>query len=110
MTFSVSRPSSTALQALLQEQSGQPFSYPEVGATTGRTLPDGYRHGRHVLELGRGEDVFERASEGLQRWQAHLGAGAMVHPQDAAVAEGLTVVLAIPVAFVWVRVACPSSM
>ncbi len=106
MTFSLSRPSSPTLEALLREQSRQPFSYREVGATAGSTVPDGYRHGHQFVELGHGEDVFERASEGLQRWQAHLGAGATVHPPGAAVAEGLSVVLAVPVTFVWVTVAC----
>ncbi|HEX2047324.1 MAG TPA: DUF1990 family protein [Acidimicrobiales bacterium] len=55
------------------------------------------RHGRQVLELGCGDDVFERASEGLQRWQARLGAGATVHPQDAPVAEGSPLPLVVPV-------------
>ncbi len=106
MTFSVSRPTSATLAGVVEEQSGQPFSYREVGATADGAVPDGYRHVRQVLELGRGEETFERASEGLRRWHAHLGAGATVHPHDVAAAEGLTVVLAIRISFVWVMVAC----
>ena len=106
MSLSLSRPSSATLEALVDEQSAQPLSYAEVGATAHSVAPEGYRHGRQVLELGRGEDVFQRAADGLFRWQAHIGAGAMVAPPGAAVSEGLTVVVAIPVAVVWVRVAC----
>jgi uncharacterized protein (UPF0548 family) len=103
--FSVLRPSPAALEAILREQRDEAFTYPDVGATRGR-LPGGYRHGRQVVELGRGEDVFVRAAEGLRRWQAHRGAGVHVPPADAAVEPGTTVVVAVPLAVVHVTVAC----
>ncbi len=105
MSFSLSEPDPAVLEPLLREQSVQPFSYPDVGATGGRR-PKGYRHVRHEIELGHGDEVFERASDGLYRWQAHLRAGARAHAEHGEVDEGTTVVLAVPVAFVWVTVAC----
>ncbi len=104
MSFSILEPSSAVLGALGREQSGQGFSYPDVGATRG-AWPPGYRHCRHEVELGRGEGVFDQASEGLRRWQAHLRSGARVQPEDTAV-EGLTVIIAVRIAFVWASVAC----
>lgn len=103
--FSVVKPSSDVLDALLGEQSREELSYAYVGATRS-SLPYGYRLGRRVVGLGDGAGVFERASEGLRRWQAHLRAGVGVRPADAGLEEGLAVVLAVPVAFVHVTVAC----
>ncbi len=101
----VREPSTSRLDALLRDQSAQPFSYPEVGAT-GDVLPRGYRHVRASVVLGYGTAVFDRAAHGLQRWQAHRLAGVDVHPPDAGVEEGTTVVLVVPVPFGWVTAAC----
>ncbi len=102
--FSVRKPSPSALDAVARDQREKRLSYLEVGATR-VGLPPGYRHSRHAVELGRGESVFVRATEGLRRWQAHLRAGIHVHPGDAPV-KNLTVVLAVPLAPVYVTVAC----
>lgn len=102
---SLREPRLARLDALVAEQSGQPFSYGAVGATRS-SPPEGYRHARRAVELGDGPAAFERAVEGLRRWQAHRGSGVKVRPPDAGPEEGLTVVLAVPVALVWVTVAC----
>jgi uncharacterized protein (UPF0548 family) len=105
--FSVREPSSARLDAVLNEQSGQPFSYPDPGASrSDLPTPKGYRHARQAVELGYGTAVFDRASQGLRSWQAHRTSGTTVHPPDAGLDEGLAVVLAVPVAFLWMTVAC----
>ena len=103
--LSIAEPSPAALDRLVARQHGQPFSYPDVGATP-TSVPNGHRNGRQVVELGRGEAVFERASQGLRTWQAHRRAGVHVHPADAPLEEGVDVVLAVRVAHVWSTVAC----
>lgn len=103
--LSLRRPTPPAVDALLDEQRLEELSYPDVGATQG-AFPDGYRHVRHTVELGRGPDVFARASAGLRRWQAHVGAGVAVRPPGKEVEEGLAVVLTVPVAGLHVTVAC----
>lgn len=104
--FSVLRPpSSSALDALLQDQRDKAFSYPEVGATRAG-FPEGYRRVRQVVELGRGEAAFARGGHGLRRWQAHLRSGVVLRPPDPGVEEGLTVVLSVPVARLYTTVAC----
>jgi uncharacterized protein (UPF0548 family) len=103
--LSLGRPSPVAVDALLQEQQQAELSYPDVGATDG-PFPDDYRHARHTIELGQGPAVFARSAEGVRRWQAHLLAGVAVHPPDAEVREGLTVVLSVPLAALYVTVAC----
>ncbi len=104
--FSLRPPGARTVDALLDEQRGEGFSYPHVGATGGADLPDGYRHVLHDVDLGHGQEVYARAAEGLRRWQAHVGAGVSLRPPDAPVEEGLTVVLTVPVAPIHVTVAC----
>ena len=101
----VRRPRPRTLDALLRDQRDQPFSYPDTGATAG-VFPAGYRHVRHTVELGHGREVFERAAEGLRRWQPHVRAGVSVRPPDAMVDDGLAVTLTVPVAMLYVTVAC----
>ena len=87
------------------EQQGEPLTYAQVGATAG-PLPDGYRHGRHRVELGSGEAVFERAADGLRRWEQHRRGGVDVRPPGVQPAVGLVVALAVGVGPVYVTAAC----
>ena len=103
--LSLRTPSPAVVDALLHEQQDEPFSYPEVGGTDG-TFPDDYQHVRHEVDLGHGPEVFDRAVDGLRRWQAHVRAGVAVRPPHALVQEGLTVALTVPVAGLYVSVAC----
>ena len=103
--LSVTEPRSSTLDAILRDQRDRDLSYPEVGATRG-TFPDGYRHARHAVELGAGDRAFLRGSDGLRRWQAHVRAGVVLRPPDAALQPEVTVVLTVPVVPVYVTVAC----
>lgn len=103
--FSLTQPTSSTLDGILRAQEKAEFSYPDVGATGG-AFPEGYRHVREVVELGRGERDFLRAIEGLRRWQAHARAGVVLRPPDARVQDDVTVVLSVPLRPVYVTVAC----
>jgi len=71
------RPTVEELRAFARGQATAPFSYPEVGATTkavlhptdpAATLPDGYTIDRYGIDLGTGEELYERARQALRRW------------------------------------------
>jgi uncharacterized protein (UPF0548 family) len=79
-------------RTLDRARAAQP-TYAAVGATQSFEFPNGFRHDRHELVLGDAS-VFERAREGLSRWQAHVGAGAKVHPGNS-VEEDETVLVLI---------------
>jgi len=76
-------------------------TYPEVGATRGE-LPDGYRHIEREALLGRGDELFARASAAVLSWGVQTGSGIRVRGAepgaDAArpLGVGDTVVLRIP--------------
>lgn len=103
----VGRVAEDTLRRLRDAQSALDLSYAEVGATRDGDLPAGYNHDRHRLTVGSGADDWERAKEALRRWQAHRSAGVTVYPADAALREGETVALGIPVGpLVWAAAAC----
>ena len=82
-----------------------PFSYSELGATRGE-LPAGYRADRYSIELGQDQTAFERAVDGLRRWQAHIRAGVRVAPEDVDIEVGATVAVAVRVAFLTAVAPC----
>jgi uncharacterized protein (UPF0548 family) len=89
MPIRLRRPSDRARQQTLFEVSGQPLTYPEVGATDRPELPgDGYHNGRHAVALGQGVRVFEAGVDALRTWQPHHFAGASLVPEVPAIEVG----------------------
>ncbi len=99
------RADDATLDGLLERVSTEDLSYPEVGETLGAP-PPGYRHDNDSLVLGRGQDVFDRAMAGLERWEAHRAARVRIHPSDASIVEGTDVALALPFGRIYVLAAC----
>jgi uncharacterized protein (UPF0548 family) len=64
----LTRPSPDRVRGFIESQRGQPFSYPEQGATRERA-PRGYAVDRNRIQLGRGAAVFARAVEAFERWK-----------------------------------------
>jgi len=79
-------------------------TYQDVGATAA-TMPSGYRHDRHTIDLRDGPDTFDRASEGLRQWRAHRSVGATVTPDDPPV-TGATVIVTLRLGPVAVLAPC----
>jgi uncharacterized protein (UPF0548 family) len=103
--FVLGQPTVGDLERVLWEQASERVTYAAVRATQGR-LPEGYRHDRHVVELGAGEDVYERSVQGLVDWEAHRRAGVTVHPAKPPILEGETVVLAVALPGISAIAAC----
>ncbi|MGH9119762.1 MAG: DUF1990 family protein [Acidimicrobiales bacterium] len=98
----------SAADRLVAEWQRSPLSYAEVGATRGGAgaMPSGYHHDDQELVLGRDGEVFERAKEGLRRWKAHEGAGVGVHPADAPLTPGTTVLVLARIGPIQTRAMC----
>ena len=103
--FSLRRAGPQVVERLLREAEASELTYGEVGATRGE-LPTGYRHDDVVGVLGTGQRVFDRAGEGLRRWQASRGAGLQVYPIDAAVEPGVTVLVVMRIGPLYAHAAC----
>ena len=66
--YFLKKPSPSTIAAFIEAQSRTHFTYSEVGATNG-TLPANYSIDHNRVELGRGEDVFQRAVTKLRAWR-----------------------------------------
>lgn len=64
----------------------------------GSTLDGEPRSGSsiHSVQLGTGERDLDRAVAGLRTWVCQSGIGAAVHPPDAPLEEGTTLLVALP--------------
>lgn len=80
-------PSPEALQRVLEELGGQPFTYADVGATAG-VAPAGFRSDSFETDLGADEDDrFQAAREAVLSWAPQRGAGITVYPDHPPVAD-----------------------
>lgn len=62
------KPSGSQLKAFIEQQAKLPLSYPEVEATRG-PAPSGYAADQHRIQLGWGQETFQRARRALMRWR-----------------------------------------
>jgi uncharacterized protein (UPF0548 family) len=61
---------------------------------------------RAGIDLGAGDDTWERARAAIRGWAAHRGAGITIVPADAPIVEGTTVAVITAVGPVHVLAAC----
>lgn len=96
--------SESALRAVLDGQTHESLTYPEVGSTRSPDLPAGYNHDRFSVALGN--DRFETAKRGIREWRAHVNSGVEVFPSTAAIESGTNVVLGIRLGPLYAIAAC----
>jgi uncharacterized protein (UPF0548 family) len=89
--ITLSRDHKEFLGNLLGRSSEEKVTYQEVGLTSSRTLPAGYRHDRLREQVGQGDEDWIRAQKAIRRWRAHAHAGVTITPADASIETGGTV-------------------
>jgi uncharacterized protein (UPF0548 family) len=94
----------SGLRALLERQARAALTYDEVGCTRGDNRPSGYTHDAYDRALGAG--AFVRAVLGLRTWQAHLGAGIAVYPEDATIEPDTNVILGVHIGPIYAMAPC----
>ena len=87
------RPSTARLGTMLDVARASDLTYDHVGSLDAAT--DRRVHREHLV-LGRGERCFGDAVAGLRAWACHDGIRATVHPRDAALEVGETVLIVLP--------------
>jgi uncharacterized protein (UPF0548 family) len=80
------------VEGVLQQAETSDFTYPEQGETRSERLPSGYHHDRREIELGHGDQAWERARDAIRHWEAHRSAGFSIAPAGATIEPGVTVV------------------
>ena len=101
--WSLRRPSSATLDALLAKCATLPLSYPDVGMTRSSSPPAGYgrEHQRVVLAID-----FEAARTALIAFATHRLAYLFVHPTDAIATAGTDVLVVARVGPLWTTNPC----
>lgn len=82
------------LEAILAGAAAQMPSYPDLGATREATaLPAGYHHVQASVDLGTGQEAFDRACAALRVWAPQRNAGIELLPAEPLLTPGQDLVL-----------------
>src|SRR3974390_3493589 len=81
-------------------------TFTQLGSSLTEQSSAGYSRLSRGIELGRGDEAFQRASDGLRRWRAHRLIGMRVFPDDAAPRVGETVLVTLGTRRVAVAAPC----
>ena len=98
--FSLTKPTRQQLLQRIAEQSRSPFNYPDVGASLGE-FPDGYEHHHHRIQLGSGQEVFDKAMVALENWRQFDVGWAEAIPTDTSITVGNTIAIRVRIFGVW---------
>jgi uncharacterized protein (UPF0548 family) len=104
--ITLTRPSDHDLAALAMRLADRPFTYEEVGATAKRPFPAGYTHDGIRVDIGAGDEVWEKAQDALRTWQGHRHAGATIAPTNAGLDADVVVIATVRVGPVFVVAPC----
>jgi len=66
--FRLSAPSEDEVRRFISQQKDSGFSYPDVGASA-TAVPAGYNVDHNRVQLGNGEDTWQRATEAIRAWR-----------------------------------------
>ena len=99
------KPSGEQIKSFIEQQSLEPFSYPDLQATRGPALP-GYAIDSNQVQLGRGEMVYQRGRKALLRWRMFELSWVQLCWPSVAVQPGNTIAILARVANTWWLNAC----
>jgi uncharacterized protein (UPF0548 family) len=68
LLFSLTEPSEERIRRFISGQKDSGFSYPEVGASA-TAAPTGYNVDHNRIQLGKGEDTWQRAANAIRAWK-----------------------------------------
>jgi uncharacterized protein (UPF0548 family) len=99
------RPHEDWLKDLARRERDRPFTYEGVGDTRTGVAPVGYRRDHWSVDVGQGDEAFERAVAGLQQWLPQRGSGLAVGAPPT-VEPGAVTAIAAPTPVGWVVATC----
>jgi uncharacterized protein (UPF0548 family) len=90
---------------LIEQPTDAELTYREVGATAG-SLPAGYHHVTRSLMVGRGHELFVRASDAALHWQIQRRTGLQVSASSPTAEVGAFVRLGVQIGPVRIHAPC----
>ena len=103
--FTLRKPSVEDLRQFILCQEDQSFFYPFVGATQG-SPPVGSDVDHNRVQLGTGQETFERAKAALRRWEMFNLGWVQLHGSDMPITIDSTVAVVANVWGLWITNAC----
>ena len=92
--FLIRKPTEEEIKLFLSTQSGNTFSYSEVGASR-KGAPAGYKADHNRIRLGEGQETFDRARSAVRRWEMfNLGWVQLFQPDTQIETDSTVAVLA----------------
>ena len=92
--FRLSAPSDDEIRRFISGQKDSGFSYPEVGASA-TLAPTGYNVDRNRIQLGKGEDTWQRSANAIRAWRMFSMPRVNLHWPSAPIQVGTDVAVSI---------------
>jgi uncharacterized protein (UPF0548 family) len=92
--FRLSAPSDDEIRRFISGQKDSGFSYPEVGASA-TLAPTGYNVDHNRVQLGKGEDTWQRAANAIRAWKMFSMPWVTLHWPSASIQVGTDVAVSI---------------
>jgi uncharacterized protein (UPF0548 family) len=92
--FRLSAPSDDEIRRFISKQKDSGFSYPEVGASAS-AAPIGYNVDHNRIQLGKGEDAWQRAANAIRAWKMFSMPWVILHWPSAPIQVGTDVAVSI---------------
>ena len=67
--FLINKPNEQSIAQFLELQEDTSFCYDELGTTRNGNMPQGYNVDHNRVQLGRGQETFERATTAVRSWK-----------------------------------------
>jgi uncharacterized protein (UPF0548 family) len=92
--FRLTAPSEDEVRRFISKQKESGFSYREVAASDS-TIPSGYKVDHNRIQLGQGEDTWQRAVQAIREWRMFTMPWVKLHWPNAAIQVGNDVAVSV---------------
>lgn len=92
--FSLTAPSEDEVRRFISKQKESGFSYREV-AESDSAIPSGYKVDHNRIQLGRGEDTWQRAVQAIRAWKMFSMPWVNLHWPSAPILVGTDVAVSV---------------
>ena len=92
--FSLTAPREDEVRRFISKQKDSSFSYPDVGASA-TAVPAGYNLDHNRVQLGRGENTWQRALGAIRAWRMFSMPWVNLHWQSAPIAVGTDIAVSL---------------
>ncbi len=106
MRVSLSQPSDSSIEAFLQRENEQNFSYLPLHGTAKAAAVPGFDNDHQRVQVGSGQADFAKAKEAIRQWVHFPASWTAILPERAPIVEGAPVAMFFKLFGLWWRNSC----